>query len=126
MISRRRLMMRGLVALSTVKFIGTAYAKHQHHNGQQLLANKINTNGKHELHKVGDHTVSIQVSNKKIAGVAVSHRTKGNVAVKKYKSSKKMAQGADPTSVDGTEAQFPVGRLQNCAIRCRIHRLCFF
>jgi hypothetical protein len=49
-----------------------------------LSGNKINTNGKHDLHKVGDHTVSIQVSNKKIAGLTVSHRTKGNVAVKKY------------------------------------------
>src|SRR5262249_34884680 len=27
--------------------VSSAYAKHQHHNGQQLLADKINTNGKH-------------------------------------------------------------------------------
>jgi hypothetical protein len=95
MISRRRVIMGGLVALGTTTFVGTACAKHQHHNGQQLVGNKINANGKHDLHKVGDHTVSIQVSNKKVAGLTVSHRTKGNVAVKKYKSSKKMAHGTD-------------------------------
>ena len=81
--------------IGAVAFIGTAFAKHQHHNGQQLLGNKINMNGKHDLHKVGDHTVSVQVDNKKIAGLTVAHRTKGNVAVKKYKTSKKMAQGND-------------------------------
>jgi hypothetical protein len=32
---------------------------------------------------VGDHTVSVQVENKKIAGVTVAHRTKGNVATSK-------------------------------------------
>ena len=82
-----------LALIGAVAFVNIAFAKHQHHNGQQLVGNKINTNGKHDLHKVGDHTVSIQVANKKIAGVTVAHRTKGNVAVKKYKSSKKMAQG---------------------------------
>ncbi len=84
-----------LALIGAVAFVNIAFAKHQHHNGQQLVGNKINTNGKHDLHKVGDHSVSIQVANKKIAGVTVAHRTKGNVAVKKYKSSKKMAQGKE-------------------------------
>jgi hypothetical protein len=85
-----------VVALvGTVAIVGAAYAKHQHHSGQQLLGSKINTNGKHDLHKVGEHTVSVHVENKKIAGVTVAHRTKGNVAVKKYKTSKKMALGND-------------------------------
>ena len=93
MIQNRRRLLSVLALMGAFPFISTAFAKHQHHNGQQLVGNKINTNGKHELHKVGDHTVSIQLTNKKIAGVTVAHRTKGNVAVKKYKSSKKMALG---------------------------------
>ena len=82
-----------LALFGSVAFVSTAFAKHSHNNGQQLVGNKLNTNGKHEIHKVGEHTVSVQIENKKVAGVTVTHRTKGNVAVKKYKTSKKMAQG---------------------------------
>src|SRR6266851_2856528 len=83
----------GIVALiGAMAFVGTAFAKHQHHDGKQLLGKKIGNNGKHELHKVGDHTAQIQVTNKKISGVTVTHRTKGNVSVKKYKTTKKMVQ----------------------------------
>jgi hypothetical protein len=84
-----------LALVGSVVFVGTAFAKHNHNNGQQLVGNKLNTNGKHELHKVGEHTVSVHIENKKVAGVSVAHRTKGNVAVKKYKTTKKMAQGSD-------------------------------
>ena len=58
-------------------------AKHNHNNGPQLVGNKLGTNGKHELHKVGEHTVSVHIENKKVAGISVVHRTKGNAAVKK-------------------------------------------
>jgi hypothetical protein len=64
----------------------------KHHSGLDLLGNKIHQNGKHELHKVGEHTVSANVSNGKITGVTVNHRTKGAVPVTKYKTDKKMAQ----------------------------------
>jgi hypothetical protein len=86
-------LLSALALIGAVAFISTAFAKHQHHEGQQLLGSKINTTGKHDVHRVGEHTVSIHVENKKIARVTVAHRTKGNVAVKKYKTSKKMAQG---------------------------------
>jgi len=71
---------------------GVAFAKgsHKHQAGLQLLGSKINTDGKHEIHKVAGHTVYAHVSNKKIAKVTVTG-PKGDVAVKKYKSSKKMA-----------------------------------
>ena len=81
-----------LALIGVVAFVGSAFAKHEHHNGQQIVGNKINNNGKHELHKVGEHTVAIQIANKKVAGVTVTHRTKGDVAIKKYRTSKKMAQ----------------------------------
>jgi len=92
-------------------FVKPASAKHNHNSGQQLVGNKLATNGKHELHKVGEHTVSVHIENKKIAGVSVAHRTKGNVAVKKYKTSRKMAQGNEldaPMETAGTLVQ-PAG-----------------
>jgi hypothetical protein len=107
MMIRSRLL-TALAVIGAVAFISTAFAKHQHHDGQQLLGNKINTTAKHDVHKVGEHTVSIHVENKKIARVTVAHRTKGNVAVKKYKTSKKMAQGYElnvPNEDAGTLVQ---------------------
>jgi hypothetical protein len=93
MMIRNRHLLSALALIGAVAFISTAFAKHQHQDGQQLLGNKIATTGKHDVHKVGEHTVSIHVENKKIARVTAAHRTKGNVAVKKYKTTKKMAQG---------------------------------
>jgi hypothetical protein len=84
-----------LALVASVAFVGTACAKHNHNSGPQLLAGRLNTDGKHEIHKVGEHTVHVHVQNKKVAGVSVTHRTKGNVAVKKYKTNRKMAQGGD-------------------------------
>ena len=71
---------------------GVAFAKgsHKHQAGLQLLGSKINTDGKHEIHKVAGHTVHAHVSNKKIARVTVTG-PRGDVPVKKYKSSKNMA-----------------------------------
>jgi hypothetical protein len=83
-----------LALAGSVAFASSAFAaKHNHHSGAQLLGSKIGTDGKHEIHKNGDSTVSVQVQNKKVAGVSVMHRTKGALPVKKYKSSKKMVQG---------------------------------
>ena len=84
-----------LALAGSVAFAGSAFAaaKHNHHDGAALLGGKINTDGKHEIHKNGEHTVHVQVQNKKVAGVTVTHRTKGEVPVKKYKTSKKMVQG---------------------------------
>jgi hypothetical protein len=80
----------GLVAL--VSAAGAAAAKANHHNGQQLLGDKIKTNGNHEMHKKGDHAVSVEVRNGKVAGVHVKHAKKGEVPVTKYKANKKLAQ----------------------------------
>ncbi len=77
-------LMTVVAAISLAAFAGTALAKHQHHDGQKILGNKINSNGKHELHKAGEHTVHVQVADKKVVGVTVTHRTKGNVAVTAY------------------------------------------
>jgi len=100
-----------LALIGSVAFVGTALAKHNHHNGQQLIGNKLNTDGTHEIHRAGEHTVSVRVQNKKVAGVSVTHRTKGNVPVKKYKTTRKMAQGGDidaPLEMNGSLVQ-PAG-----------------
>ncbi len=80
-----------LVLAGSVAFAGPAFAKHNHHDGAKLLGSRIGTDGKHEIHKVGEQTVHVQ--NRKVAGITVTHRTKGEVPVKKYKTSKKMVQG---------------------------------
>jgi hypothetical protein len=67
-------------------------AKHVHHNGKDLLGDKIKVNGKHKLHENGKHTAYVNVANGKITGVSVVHADKGPVPVKKYKTTKKMAE----------------------------------
>jgi hypothetical protein len=94
-----------LALVGSIAFVGTASAKHNHNSGTQLLGNRLNTNGKHEIHKVGEHTVHVHIENKKVAGISVMHRTKGNVAVKKYKTTRKMAQGNEidaPAETNGS------------------------
>src|ERR1035437_6521362 len=69
-----------------------AAAKANHHSGKQQVGNMIKTNGSHVIDKLGKHTVSVNVTNGKIAGLNVKHSEKGNVPVKKYKTTKKLAQ----------------------------------
>ena len=75
-------------------FVGLAQAD-THHNAQALLGNKLQTNGKHELHTSGDHTAHAHVQGGKVAKVEVVHKTKGAVNVTKYKSAKKHHAQAD-------------------------------
>ena len=100
-----------MVSLAMFGFVLVAAAapkvvKHNHNSGHSLLAaNK--KDGTHQLTKKGKHTVSADVKGGKIAAMHVKHDTKGDVAVKKYKSKKKMASldGATsdtlPASLDG-------------------------
>ena len=68
--------------------------QHKHQNGKTLVGDKIKTNGKHKFHEHGKHSAYVNVSNGKIAGVTVTHAEKGAVPVKKYKTSKKMADSS--------------------------------
>ena len=70
---------------------GQGKGKHHHLSGQQLLGDKIKTNGNHVIHKAGKYTVSATVKDGKVAGVNVKHSEKGDVPVTKYKTTKKMA-----------------------------------
>src|SRR6516225_9458057 len=84
--------MAALICGIAMTAAGPALAKgnHKHHSGAQLLGSKLNTDGKHELHKAAGHTVHAHVANKKIMKITVMG-SKGEVAVTKYRSSKKMA-----------------------------------
>ena len=70
---------------------GKGKGKHNHFSGKQLLGDKIKTNGNHVIHKAGKYTTSVTVKEGKVAGVHVKHSEKGDVPVKKYKTTKKMA-----------------------------------
>jgi len=82
----------GLIAVSVAT---VAAPKTNHHNGQQMLGERIKTNGNHVIHKNGKHTVSAEVKNGKIAGVTVKNDKNENVPVKKYKTTKKMTELMD-------------------------------
>jgi hypothetical protein len=89
-----RLLTAIVVIIGVIAFVaaGPALAKAQHHrSGQQLLGNRIKANGQHEIDKVGEHRVSVNVVTGKVAGVSVKHTKKGDVPVKKYKTRKKLA-----------------------------------
>src|SRR5947208_6133419 len=66
--------------------------KAKHHNGKDLVGDKIKTNGHHVIDKNGDYTAAVDVQGGKIAGMKVNHATKGDIPVKKYKTTKKMAR----------------------------------
>jgi hypothetical protein len=66
--------------------------EHKHHDGKGLVGDKLKQDGRHSFHQNGKNTAFVDVKNGKIAGVTVKHADKGDVPVKKYKSSKKMAE----------------------------------
>jgi hypothetical protein len=96
------LMAAALALIGAFGMVASASAKHQHHAAHLLLGNKHHTDGKYELHKVGEHTVHVHVANRKVTNLTVTHRTKGNVPVKKFKTSKKVVD--DTTSRQVVEA----------------------
>jgi hypothetical protein len=66
--------------------------KAHHQNGKQLLGEKIKSNGHHVLEQKGDVTASVDVRDGKITGLHAKHAKKGDLPVKKYKTTQKMAQ----------------------------------
>jgi len=86
MINRRILFCLTVLA-SLLVAGGFAIAKNEHHNnGHNLLGAKLNQNGKHEIHKIGNNSVLAEVNNKKVVNMSA-----GSLPVRKVKSNKKMA-----------------------------------
>lgn len=86
------------LAIATVVIFGLSAlaaipaAKVNHHNGQQLLGEKIKTNGHHLIEKKGEYAASVEVKDGKVVGLHVNRGNKGDVPVKKYKTDKKIVQ----------------------------------
>ena len=84
----RRVLVTLTVFASVLVGGGLAVAKNEHHNnGHNLLGSKINQNGKHEIAKIGNNSVTAEVNNKKIVNMSA-----GSLPVRKVKSNKKMAE----------------------------------
>lgn len=89
-------------AVSCLFAVGAIAApKANHHNGEQMLGGKVKGkgNGRHAFDKKGNYAVSLEMKNGKVAGMHVNHATKGEIAVKKYKTNKKMAMARSPFSM---------------------------
>ena len=106
MMTRRGVL--GLLASASVfATSGVALAKQEHHkSGHSLLGAKLKENGKHQIDKIGNASVSAEVNNGKVLAMVATDPQKGPLPVRKVKSRKKMAALDGPaimqTSADGT------------------------
>jgi len=91
-----------LLAIGSVAF-AVAAKKQNHHDGKQLVAAKLKTDGHHDIDKKGHYAASVESKGGKIAAFHVVHDTKGAIPVKKYKTNKKMVQ---VTGAHLTDASF--------------------
>jgi hypothetical protein len=84
----------GLLAMGSSALAAPPRAKakhHNHHDGKQLVGEKIKTDGRHEIHQKGKYHTVAEVRGGKIAGIHVKHEEKGEIPVTKYKTHQKMA-----------------------------------
>ena len=106
MMTRRGVL--GLLASASVFATSSvALAKQEHHkNGHSLVGGKLKQNGKHQIDKLGNATVSAEVNNGKVLAMTATDPQKGSLPVRKVKSHKKMAALERPgfvqASADGT------------------------
>src|SRR5204862_7833125 len=106
--TRLRHLFAAFVAVTALAFVAdsvVAKGKHHHQDGKKLLGEKIKKNGKHTLDKKGNFETNVEVANGKITAVKVKHAKKGEVPVKKYKTSKKMVDAGTFQNVAFTLAQ---------------------
>jgi hypothetical protein len=107
MVRTYRLLTAIVALVGMVAVVGPAFAKaHNHHSGAEMLGSKIKSNGEQVIDKVGEHTVAVQVTNGKVAGLHVKHSKEGDVPVKKYKTNKKLAQADGLQYASLTFAQY--------------------
>jgi|SRR5579864_1355126 len=84
----RRILLSLVVTLACILAVGQiANAKNSHHiNGHNALGAKLNQDGKHDVGKAGNNSVSAEVKDKKVVNMSA-----GTLPVRKVKSNKKMA-----------------------------------
>lgn len=89
MLSKRTLLILAIVSICALGTAQDLAAKNSHHsNGHTLLAAKLNQDGKHEVGKIKNNSVTAEVKGKKVVNMSA-----GNLPVQKVKSNKKMADG---------------------------------
>jgi hypothetical protein len=107
---KRRLSV-AVVILAVCCLVAGAYAtvvkKHDHHGGHAKVSKaEFKKDGNHPIEKNGKHSVSVDTKNGKITKFHAKHDTKGEVAIKKYKSHKKMAMlDNDANASEGVPTQ---------------------
>jgi hypothetical protein len=89
------LAMFGLVLWGNTALAVPVKAQH-HHNANQLVGDKLKTDGHKDIDHKGKYTASVDVKGGKIAAFHVKHSEKGDIAVKKYKTHRKMAGNVAP------------------------------
>ncbi len=92
MLSRRTM----LDLLASCVFFGTAGAaiakNPQHKNGHSLLGGRLKQNGRHQIDKAGQATVSAEVNSGKVTAMSASHPQKGGLSARKVKSTRKLVE----------------------------------
>jgi hypothetical protein len=89
----RRTILNLFVSYAFVTAGATAIAKNPHHkNGHSLLGGKLKQNGRHQIDKAGQATVSAEVNNGKVTAMSANHPQKGNLPARKVKSRQKLAE----------------------------------
>jgi hypothetical protein len=99
----------GLLVVSHAALAVAVKAQH-HHDGKQLVGDKLKQDGHHDIDHKGKYTASVEVKRGKIAAFQVAHSEKGNIPVKKYKTHKKMAQTGSPHPL---YASFQMAQMQD-------------
>lgn len=95
----RRTVLNMIVASAVVTAAEAAPAKKHHHkNAHNLVKDKLKQNGRHQIDKAGQATVSADVNNGKIIAMSAAHPQKGNLPARKVKSRQKLAD-MQPTHV---------------------------
>ena len=89
MVSKRALLSLAIVSVCALVTVQVSIAKNSHHNNaHNLLGAKLNQDGKHEVGKIKNNSVTVEVKGKKVINMSA-----GNLPVQKVKSNQKMAEG---------------------------------
>jgi hypothetical protein len=89
MVSKRALLSLAIVSVCALGTVQVSIAKNSHHNNaHNLLGAKLNQDGKHEVGKIKNNSVTAEVKGKKVINMSA-----GNLPVQKVKSNQKMAGG---------------------------------
>ena len=99
----------GITATASPAFAVPVKAQH-HHDARQLVADKLKKDGHHELEHKGKYATSVEVKGGKIAAFHVKHSEKGELAVRKYKTHRKVVQASGARAV---YASYRVAQLQD-------------